>query len=55
MLVCLTQSDAYDIEQWRETTGAEYPFCPVDEVVLKTIVRSNPGLIMLDGAEIKGK
>ena len=55
MLVCLTQSDAYDIEQWRETTGAEYPFCTVDEVVLKTMVRSNPGLIMLDGAEIKGK
>lgn len=55
MLACLTQSDNYEIEQWREITGAEYPFCIVDEVVLKTIVRSNPGLIMLDGAQIKGK
>ena len=28
-------------------TGAEYPFCNVDETTLKTMIRSNPGLMLL--------
>ncbi|NNM15121.1 MAG: hypothetical protein HKO56_00585, partial [Bacteroidia bacterium] len=31
----------------------EYYFC--DEIVLKTIVRSNPGLVLMHGGEVKGK
>jgi hypothetical protein len=28
-------------------TGAEYPFCVADAVVLKTMIRSNPGLMLI--------
>jgi triosephosphate isomerase len=28
-------------------TGAEYPFCTTDETTLKTMIRSNPGLMLL--------
>jgi triosephosphate isomerase len=35
-------------------TGAEYPFCQTDDITLKTIIRSNPGLILLkDGVIIR--
>lgn len=52
---CLTASGHKGIEQWIETTGAEYPFCNVDETTLKTMVRSNPGLMLLKGGKIMGK
>jgi triosephosphate isomerase len=50
----LTASGEQAIYRWRDLTGAEYPFCTVDEITLKTIVRSNPGLILLkDGTVIR--
>ena len=52
---CLTSSSEQAIENWKEMTGAEYPFCLADAVVLKTIVRSNPGLILLHDGKIVGK
>jgi len=44
---CLTSSSEDDISAWKENTGAEYPFCLMDNITLKTMVRSNPGLILL--------
>lgn len=44
---CLTASTEGDIRRWRDMTGAEYPFCSTDETTLKTIIRSNPGLLLL--------
>ena len=44
---CLTSSSDEDIELWKENTGAEYPFCFVDNITLKTMIRSNPGLMLL--------
>ena len=44
---CLTSSPEEDIELWKENTGAEYPFCFVDNITLKTMIRSNPGLMLL--------
>ena len=44
---CLTSSSQEDIELWKENTGAEYPFCFVDNITLKTMIRSNPGLMLL--------
>ena len=52
---CLTASTNEDIERWRELTGAEYTFCNADETTLKTMIRSNPGLILLKDATIIGK
>ena len=50
----LTASGDKDIERWRERTGAEYPFCQTDETTLKTVIRSNPGLLLLkDGTVIR--
>lgn len=50
---CLTASTTKAIKRWIDLTGAEYPFCITDEAVLKTIIRSNPGLLLLkDGAII---
>ena len=52
---CLTASSASDIDRWRDVTGAEYPFCLTDETTLKTIIRSNPGLLLLKDGTIIGK
>ena len=50
----LTSSGTKAIGQWCDMTGAEYPFCLVDGTVLKTIIRSNPGLLLLkDGIIIR--
>lgn len=51
----LTASSPRAIAQWRERTGAEYPFCTVDEITLKTIIRSNPGLLLLHGGTVVRK
>ena len=51
---CLTASSAKPIRIWRDITGAEYPFCQTDGTTLKTIIRSNPGLLLLkDGVIIR--
>ena len=51
---CLTASGDKAIRHWCDITGAEYPFCATDEVTLKTIIRSNPGLLLLkDGTIIQ--
>lgn len=52
---CLTASGEEGIEQWRDKTGAEYGYCNTDEITLKTIVRSNPGLVLLKKGVIVGK
>ena len=52
---CVTASTDDDINRWCDLTGAEYPFCTADETTLKTIIRSNPGLLLLKDATIIGK
>ena len=44
---CLTSSTEHDIKRWSERTGAEYPFCTTDGIALKTVIRSNPGVVLL--------
>lgn len=44
---CLTASSGDAIQRWRDITGAEYEFLHADETTLKTVIRSNPGLVLL--------
>lgn len=51
---CVTGSDTTAQKSWIDHTGAEYSIYNGDERTLKTIVRSNPGLVLLkDGKIIK--
>ena len=53
--LCLTASTDEAIGRWKDRTGAEYQFANTDETTLKTIIRSNPGLVLLHNGSIKGK
>lgn len=52
---CLTSSSDEQIEQWRDKTGAEYPFCRTDDITLRTMIRSNPGLMLIKNGVILNK
>lgn len=52
---CLTASGDSAVAHWIDLTGAEYPFCNTDETTLKTVVRSNPGLLLIKNGTIIGK
>lgn len=51
----LTASSDKAIEQWRDLTGAEYDFAICDGTTLKTMIRSNPGLMLLREGRVIGK
>lgn len=51
----LTSSYDEDIEVWSDKTGAEYPFYYGDDIVLKTMIRSNPGLFLIKDGIIYNK
>jgi len=53
--LCVTASSDEDIAMWQDNTGAEYPFAIMDEITLKTIIRSNPGLLLLKDGTILNK
>ena len=52
---CLTASGDDVIGRWQDLTGADYPFGITDEITLKTIVRSNPGLVLLKEGTVYNK
>ncbi|MDR2498389.1 MAG: DoxX family protein [Tannerellaceae bacterium] len=51
----LTGSSPTGIEHWRNLSGSEYPFLMADDVLLKTIIRSNPGFVWLHNGRIMMK
>ena len=51
----LTSSGKKEIQDWIENAGAEYPFCTADDITLKTIIRSNPGLLLIKNGTIINK
>ena len=53
--LCLTASSEEVIGRWKDRTGAEYRFANTDETTLKTIIRSNPGLVLLHNGRVEGK
>jgi triosephosphate isomerase len=54
-IIGLTSSGDDAIKQWTENAGAEIPFLFCDEIPLKTMVRSNPGLILLKNGVLVNK
>lgn len=53
--LCVTASTEKEIAQWQENTGAEYPFAMMDAITLKTMIRTNPGLMLLKDGTIINK
>lgn len=51
--ICLTASSTQDIDNYKRTFSPPYLFYNTDETVLRTMIRSNPGLMLLkDGIVI---
>ena len=44
---CVTASNDDAIRRWTDYTGAEYEYLIADETLLKTIIRANPGMVLL--------
>ncbi len=53
--ICITSSLYEDCDRFADETGAPYEFFHADEIDLKTMIRSNPGLIVLKGGTIVAK
>lgn len=53
--ICLTASGSKSISKWQDITGAEYPFYTTDATTLKTMIRSNPGLMLIKHGTILRK
>ncbi len=51
----LTASGGKAVSHWRDLTGADYPFYITDETTLKTMIRSNPGLMLIKNGVVIGK
>jgi len=51
----VTGSSDEKIAEWGKNTGADYSFLTADDVLLKTIIRSNPGLVLLKQGTILAK
>lgn len=55
VLLVSSENPEEEIQIYREKTGAEYDIYNVDDVELKMIVRSNPGLFIMKSGVILGK
>jgi uncharacterized membrane protein YphA (DoxX/SURF4 family) len=53
--ICLTGSPEPVIRNFARRTDASYEFFYSDEITLKTVIRSNPGLVLLKEGTILGK
>lgn len=51
----MTSSGREQIQEWKHNAGIDFPFCQADDITLKTIIRSNPGLLLLHGGNIINK
>lgn len=51
----LTASSDEDIAKFRKLSGVTFPFYKTDPTTLKTIIRANPGLVLIKNGTIQGK
>ncbi len=54
-LYCLTGSPSAKVAEWCYYNDAHYQFLAADPVMLKTMIRSNPGLMLLRDGVIRNK
>lgn len=54
-VLALTASDAQSFEQHRHEHQLAFPYYFVDKTVLKTMIRANPGLILLNNGVVENK
>ncbi|NCC99389.1 MAG: DoxX family membrane protein [Bacteroidia bacterium] len=52
---CLTSSFHEDVEAFKTANNVKYPIGATDEITLKTIIRSNPGLVLLKAGNVVAK
>lgn len=52
---CVTSSSSDIINEWSEKNDINFHFALADERVLKTIIRSNPGLVLLQNGTVVNK
>ena len=52
---CITASTTDEIINWAKENTIDFEFCTMDGRVLKTIVRSNPGLVLLKAGVVINK
>lgn len=52
---CLTASSLPKIDAWEHQNNTGFLFCHADERTLKTIIRSNPGLVLIKNGTIINK
>jgi len=53
--ICLTSSIPSELKTFRIANGTAFDYYLADDVVLKTMIRSNPGLILLKGGKVLAK
>lgn len=54
-MIGMTATYSEDVEAYKRTNRIVIPFVATDEITLKTIIRSNPGLVLLKGDVVAGK
>ena len=55
VLVLTSHASATNFEEYRHDVQLAAPYYLVDETILKTMVRSNPGILLLQNGTVKGK
>ncbi len=52
---CMTSSSDDQIEEFKELYNIDFPIATSDETMLKTVIRSNPGLVLLKNGTVVKK
>ncbi|MFA6702601.1 MAG: BT_3928 family protein [Dysgonamonadaceae bacterium] len=52
---CITSSPSETIKEWGKMYNTNFIFCQADERMLKTIIRSNPGLLLVKNGTVINK
>ena len=55
LFYALTGSADEDVKDFIQKTGVTFPFCKTDPITLKTIIRANPGLVLIKNGTVVDK